>query len=114
MAEVVDTICRAFGVKHWSELVIKGCRCIEFGHIRAMAGTVIAEKRSLVECGSTAMPSHLRQAISDNSAVVSTSDGPNRVVDGETQTYESYYDEIANILAKFVDQQMFRNPADFR
>ena len=78
-----------------------------------MAGTVIAEKRSLVECGSTAMPSHQRQAISDNSAVVGTSDGPNRVVDGETQTYESYYDEIANIHAKFVDRQMSRNPADF-
>jgi hypothetical protein len=113
MAEVVDVICRAFGVKHWSELVLKGCRRIEFGHIRAMAGTLIAGKRSLVECGSTAMPSHQRQAISDNSAVVGASDGPNSVVDGETQPYESYYDEIANICAKFVDQQMYKNPADF-
>jgi hypothetical protein len=59
-AEVVDVICRAFGVKHWSELVIKGCRLTESGHIRAIAGTLIVEKRSLVECGNTAMPSHQR------------------------------------------------------
>jgi len=113
MAKVVDIICRAFGVKHWSELVIRGCRRIESGHIRAMAGTLIAEKRSLVDCGNTAVPSHQGQAISDNSAAVGTDDGPNSVVDGETQTYESYYDEIANIHAKFVDRQMCRNPADF-
>jgi len=112
MAEVVDVICRAFGVKHWSELVIRGCRRIEFGHIRAMAGTLIAGKRSLVDCGCTAMTSHQRQAISDNIAVVGTSDGPNSMVDGETQSYKSYYDETANIHAKFVDRHMFRNPAD--
>jgi hypothetical protein len=68
MAEVVDMTCRAFGVKHWSELVIKGCRLIESSHVGAMAGTLIAEKRSLVECGSTTMPSHERQAISDKKA----------------------------------------------
>ena len=112
MAEVVDTICRAFGVKHWSELVIKSCRLIESGHIRAIAGTVITEKRSLLEYGNTPMPSHQRQAISNNSAVVGTSDGPNSVVDGETRTYGSYYDEIANIHAKFVDRQTCRNPED--
>jgi len=114
MAEVVDVICRAFGVKHWSELVIKGCRRIELGHIRAVAGTVIAEKKSLVDCGNTAMPSYQRQAISYNSAVVGTSDGRNSLVDGGTQTYESYFDETANILAKFVDRKMCRNPADFQ
>jgi hypothetical protein len=113
IAEVTDVICRAFGVKHWSELVIKGCRFIESGHIRAMASTIIAEKRSLVECGSTAMSSRQRQTISDNSAVVGTDGGPKSVVDGETQAYESYYDEMANIHAKFVDRQMCRNPADF-
>jgi hypothetical protein len=110
---VVDIICRAFGVKHWSELVIKGCRLIVSGLIRAMANTLIAEKRSLVECGSKAMPSHQGQAISDNSVVVDTNDGPNSLVDEETKTYESYYDEIANIHAKFVDRQICRNPADF-
>ena len=78
-----------------------------------MGGTLIAEKRSLVDCGSTAVPSHQRQAISDNSAVVGTDDGPNTLVDGETQTYESYYDEIASILAKFVDQKVCRNSEDF-
>jgi hypothetical protein len=113
MAKVVDTICRAYGVKHWSELVIIACRRIESCDIRAMASTLIAEVRSLVQCGSTAMPSHQRQAISDNSAVVDTNDRTNSLVDGETQTYEYCYDELANILAKFVDQQMFRNPADF-
>jgi hypothetical protein len=111
MAEVVDKICRAFGVKHWTELGIKSCRFIESGHIRAMASTLIAEKRSLVECGSTAMPSRQRQAISDNSAIVGTDDEPNSVVDRETP---SYYDEIINILAKFVDRQIYPNPADFR
>jgi len=113
MSEVADKICRAFGVKHWSELLIKGRRRIESGHIRAMASTLIAEKKSLVECGSTAMQSHQEQAISDSSAVVGTHDGPHSLVDGETQTYESYCDEIAKILAKFVDQQIYRNPADF-
>jgi hypothetical protein len=103
MAEVVNVICRASGVKHCSELVIKGCRFIESYHIRAMASTLIAEKRSLVECGSTAMPSLQRQAISDNSAVVGTDEGSNSVDNGETQIYEYYYDEISNILAKFVD-----------
>jgi hypothetical protein len=113
MSEVADKIYRAFSVKHWSELLIKGCRRIESVHIRAMASTLIAEKKSLVECGNTAMPSHQTQAISDNSVVVGTNDGPNSLVDGETQTYKSYYDEIANIHSKFVDRQMRRNPADF-
>jgi len=111
IAEVVDLICRAFGVKHWSELVIRGCRLTEYGHIRAMAGTVIAENRSLlVQCGCTTMSSHQRQAISDNSAVVGTDDGPNSVVDGETQTY---YDEIAHIFMKFVSRLKCRYPEDF-
>jgi hypothetical protein len=74
-----------------------------------MASTLIVEKRSLVNCAITAMPSHQRQAISDNGAVVSTDDGPNSVVNGETQTY----DEIANILAKFAGRQKFCNPEDF-
>jgi hypothetical protein len=113
MDVVVDVICRAFGVKHWSELVIKGCRLIDSGHIRAMASTLFAEKRSLAECGSRAMQFHQRQGISDNSAFVGTENRPNSLVDGETQTYESYYDEIANIQAGFVDRQMCRNPADF-
>jgi hypothetical protein len=33
MAVVVDMICRAFGVKHWSGLVKKGCRFIEYSDI---------------------------------------------------------------------------------
>jgi hypothetical protein len=106
MADVVYKICRAFGVKHWTELVI---RLSDPDSITKMACTLIAERRSLVECGSTAMPSHQGQAISENSAVVGTNDGPNSLVDGETQICESYYDEI---LAKFVDRQMFRNSAD--
>jgi len=58
-------------VKLWSEIVIKGWRLIDSGHIKAMASILIAEKRSLVGCGSTTMPSHQRQIISSNSAVVS-------------------------------------------
>jgi hypothetical protein len=111
--EVVDIICRAFGVKHWSEIVFRDFKSIESCHIREMAKIIIAEKRSLVECAITAMPSHQGQVNSDNSAVVSTVDGPNSVVNGETQNYESYYDEVANIHAKFVDRQRCRNPTDF-
>jgi len=111
IAEVIDIICRAFGVKHWSELLINGCRITEFGHIRAMASTLITERRSLVECGITAMPSNQRQANSENSAAVGTDDEPNSVVDGETP---NYYDEISNIHEKFLDQQTCRNTEDFR
>jgi hypothetical protein len=75
-----------------------------------MAGTLIVEKRSLVDCGSTVMPSHQGKAISENSAVVGTNDGPNSLFDGENQIY---YDEIINILAKFIGQQNRRKPEDF-
>jgi hypothetical protein len=114
IAEVVDKICRAFGVKHWSELVIGGCKPIKFDHVRAIAGTLIAEKKSLVGCGSTGMPPNQGQAICDNGAVGGTDYGPNSSVDGETQTGVTYYDEVSNILAKSVDQQMCANPADVR
>jgi len=87
MAAVVDAICRALGVKHWSELVIKCCRLTESGYIKAMASTLIAEKRSLVDCGNTAMPSDQRQGSSVNSAGVGTNGWPNSMVDGETQNY---------------------------
>jgi hypothetical protein len=78
-----------------------------------VAGILIAEKRSLVEYGSTAMPSHQGQAISDNIAVVGSDDGPNSLAVGEGQAYDSYYDEIANIHAKFVEQHKCRSSADF-
>jgi hypothetical protein len=112
MTEVVDQICQAFGVKHWSELVIKGFRLYESGHIREMASILIAEKKSLVDCGITAKPSDQGQAISDHSGVGDTEDGQKSLVDKDTQTHVSYYDEMANIHAKFVEQQMCRNPAD--
>jgi hypothetical protein len=111
VTEVVELMCRVFGVKHWSELVMGGCGLTEYGHITAIAKTLIFENNSLlVQCGCTTMPSHQRQAISANSAVVGTDDGPNSVVDGETH---NYYDEIGHIFAKFVDRQMCRNPEDF-
>jgi hypothetical protein len=113
IAEVVDMICRAFGVKHWSELVIKGCRHIEFHHITETASNLIVEKRSLIDGGSTAITSHKRQTISDNSSVVETGYGPNNLVDEETENGASYYDEVTNISAKFVGQ-MCRNSEDFR
>jgi hypothetical protein len=113
MAEVVDAICRAFGVKHWSELVNRGWKLIKFDHIRAIAGTLIAEKKSLVDCGSTGMPSHQGQAICENGAVVGTGYGPNSLVDGETETGVAYYNEVTNIHANFVERRMGRNPADF-
>jgi hypothetical protein len=111
--EVIDIICRAIGVKNLSELVPKVCGFIESSHIREMAAILIEEKSSLLDCGNTAKSSHQRRAISKNSAVVGTDDGPNNVVDGETKNYEPYYDEIANIFAKFVDRQRCRNPEDF-
>ena len=112
MAEIVYEICQAFGVKHWSDLVINGSSCIESSHIRAMASILIAGKKSLVGYGSTAMPSDQMQASSDNSAGVGTNDWPNSVVDGETQPYDTYYHDIGNILVKFVDRNMWRSPED--
>jgi hypothetical protein len=111
IAEVVDLIRRQFGVKHWSELVMGGCGLTEYQHITAIAGTLIVENNSLLlQCGCTTMPSHQRQAISDNSAVVGTDDGPKSVVDGETH---NYYEEIAHIFAKLLGRQMCRNTEDF-
>jgi hypothetical protein len=112
MAEVIDTICRAFGVKHWSELVIKGCRLIKIEHIKKIASILITERRSLVDGGSIEMTSHKRQGVSDKSDVVDTDNGTNSLVDGENPTGVRYYDEVTNIHAKFVDLQMCRNPED--
>jgi len=114
MAEIVYVLCLAFGVKHWSELEINGSSCIETSHIRGITNTLMAEKKSLVEIGSTAMPSDQMQASSDNSAVVSTNGGPNSMVDGETQIHASYYDEVTEIFVKFVYRNKCRTPRDLR
>jgi len=111
MAEVIDKICSAFGVKHWSELL-----GAQGDHIRALAGTVIAERRYLANCETTVMPSEQSQVIADNSDVGTASyinNGPNSMDDEEMETSVSYDDEVINILAKFVDRQMCRNPAEF-
>jgi hypothetical protein len=118
--EVVDRICQAYGVKDWSEIVVRYCTGLaglEHGHVREMAGTLIAEKRSLENCGIRAVPSQLTQANSENSADAGTVSYINSesdiLVNEETQTSVSYYDEVVNIHAKFVEQQTCRNPADF-
>jgi len=111
MAEVTDKICIAFGVKHWSELL-----GAHRDHIRELAGTVIAERRYLANCKGRVMPSQQSQVIADNSDVGTAScvnNGPDSIVDEEMETSLSYDDEVINILAKFVDRQMCRHPADF-
>ena len=111
MAEVTDKICSAFGVKHWSEM--SGA---QRDHIRELAGTVIAERRYLANCETTVMPSQHSQVIADNDDVGTASginNGPNSVVDEEMEMSVSYDAEVISILAKFVDRQMCRNPADF-
>jgi hypothetical protein len=120
IAKVAERICKEFGVKHWSEIVIRGLRLLagaEPCYIREMAGTLITEKRSLVNCGTTVMPSQQRQVISGHDAVGGTvshnNNGPNSLVVEETETSVSYDDEVISILAKFVGRQGCRNPADF-
>jgi hypothetical protein len=109
MAEVIGKICKAFGVKHLSEM-----QGAEPDHIRELAGTVIVERKSLANCGATIMPSQQSQVISENDTVVGTAyNRPNSLAREETDTSLSYDNEIINILAKFVDREMCRNPADF-
>ena len=111
MSEVTDKICSAFGVKHWSELL--GAQC---DNIKELAGTVIAERKCLSNCETTVMPSQQNQVIADSSDVGTAScinNGPNSMVEEEMETSVSYDDEVINILAKFVDREMCRNPADF-
>jgi hypothetical protein len=97
-------------VKNWSEL-----DRAEPGHIREMAGTVIVG-RSLVNCGTTGIPSQQSQVIADNSTVGGTasciSKGSNSLVD-EAESSVSYDDEVFNIMAKFVDTEGCRNTANF-
>ena len=110
MAEVIDKICSAFGVKHWSELF-----GAQHDDIIELAGSVIAERRHLATCETTVMPSQQSQVIADNSDVGAAScvnNGPNSMVDEKMETSVSYDDEVINILAKFVDRQMCRNPED--
>jgi hypothetical protein len=120
ITEVADKICQAFGVKHWSEIVIGGCRLLagtEPHYIREVAGNLIAEERSLVKCGTTVMPSQQSQVICDHDAVGGTAshinNEPNSLVDEETETSVSYDDEVINILAKFGGIQGCRNPKEF-
>jgi len=110
--EVTDKIYQTFDVKRWSEPV-----GAQPGHIREIARIVIAERRSLVNCGTAVMPSQQSQVIADNSAVGGTasciSKGPNSLVNEEAEISVSYDDEVINILAKFVDREGCRNTANF-
>ena len=84
--------------------------------VKELAGTVIAERKCLSNCETTVMPSQQNQVIADSSDVGTAScinNGPNSMVEEEMETSVSYDDEVINILAKFVDREMCRNPADF-
>jgi len=109
--EVSHKVTQAFGVKHLSDLGA------EPGHIREIAGIAIVGRRSLLNCGTTVMPSQQRQVIADNSAVggtaSGTSNGPNSLFNDEAEISVSYNDEVINILAKFVDREGCRNIADY-
>lgn len=105
---VIIKICGAFGVKHWSDIIIQGHRILEDvarGQMREIAGTVIAEENSLENCGT---------AVDDN-VVGGTRvcDGKNTFIHEGTQTDLSYRDEVIFIHSKFVDSQICGNPNDF-
>jgi len=110
--DVTDKIYQTFGAKHWSQLA-----GAQPSHIRETAGIVIAERRSLINCGTTEMSSQQSQVIGDNSAVggtaTSLNKGPNHLVNEEAEISVPYDDEVINILAKFVDREGCRNTADF-
>jgi len=121
MTEVIHKICKAFGVKHWSDIVIKGFKVLqgaEPGCMGEIASTIITERMSLPNCGSTARPSIQSQGNSEdktieNKTLHNESSGAKSFVQEKIQTTSSYEDEVINIHAQFVDIQGCKNPADF-
>jgi hypothetical protein len=107
---VVTKICREFGVEHWSDIIVKGTRVLqgtEAGYMRKLCGTVIAETRSQGNWETAVRPPEQSQVISEGNDV-----GANSLVLEEAQTTLSY-DEIIEILPKFVDLQNCKTPGEF-
>jgi hypothetical protein len=113
ITEVINKICKAFGVKHWSDITIRGHKCLEgvlLDQMREIAATVLAERNSLANSGTTGRP---QLSLGNAAGGITSCNGNNSLVDEEAQTALSYQDEVINIQAKFVDLQMCKNPADF-
>jgi hypothetical protein len=93
MADVVEKICTALGVKNWL-----GKLGVHPNQIREVAENVIAERIILANFVTTGMPSQ------------HNNNGPSSMVYGEMETSVSYDDEVINILAEFVGRQICTNP----
>ncbi|XP_069674752.1 uncharacterized protein [Periplaneta americana] len=123
--EVVEKICKAFGVKHWSDIVIEGSRILtecEPSKIREIAGTIISEIRAM-NINNIPVEYSDRTRITaginaSDRAVEEPVPGPRQMrsfhesVNEETQTALSG-DEIFNIQAKFVELQHCKSLPDF-
>ncbi|XP_069674748.1 uncharacterized protein [Periplaneta americana] len=124
--EVVEKICKAFGVKHWSDIIIEGSRILtecEPSKIREIAGTIISETRA-IKINNKPVEYSDRTRITaginaSDRAVEEPVPGPSRQmhsfhesVNEETQTALSG-DEIFNIQAKFVELQHCKSLPDF-
>jgi hypothetical protein len=101
VTDVVSTICTEFGVKHWSDILIRGLRvlqCSDSGYIRKVCGAVIAETGSFRNFETAVQLPEQNQVSSEGNDV-----GANSFV----------RDEIINIHAKFADLQMCKTAVDF-
>lgn len=108
--DVVIKICEAFGVKNWSDIIVKGFRILQdsdVGCMRKVCGTVIAETRLQGNWETAVRPPEQNQVISEGNDV-----GANTHVLEEAQTASSC-DEIFNIHAKFVNLQNCKTAAEF-
>jgi hypothetical protein len=106
---VLPMICEAFGVKHWSDIVIKGCRILQNqkeDYMRKLSYTVIAETRSQGNWETAVRPPEQNKVISEGNDIRA-----NTVDHEEAQTILS--NEIINIHAKFVDFQKVKTAAEF-
>jgi hypothetical protein len=94
---VITRICKAFGVKHWSDIIVNGRRGLQGSNMRKLCNTVITETR-----------------VSEQSKVIPKSnDNEENRNDPDEGCSALPFDEIFNIHAKFVDLQNCKNAVEF-
>jgi hypothetical protein len=106
---VVTKICEAFGVKNWSDIIVKGCRVLqgsEAGYVRKICGTIIAETRSQESMETAVRPPEQSQVIPEGNNV-----GANSPVLEEAPAALTY--EIINIHVNFVNAQNCKTATEF-
>jgi hypothetical protein len=110
MSDVITKICQAFGVKHWSDIVVNGIRVLkgsDEGYMRLLCNAVIAVSNSLRN-GETAVPPPEQSKVV---TAASNDVGKNSIVLDKAPTALPS-DEIINIHAKFVDIQMCKTSTE--